>query len=131
MANWWAVNEAGEMLVLRDDDTKARHSLGDGQMWCEVPGGVAVGNVKVSGSWPDYTLIDGAADKAGPLWDALRAERNIKLSATDWTQAADVQTSVAILSAQAKTDWADYRQALRDLPQNTSDPEDATWPVAP
>jgi hypothetical protein len=27
--------------------------------------------------------------------------------------------------------WSDYRQALRDLPANTADPTDITWPVEP
>jgi hypothetical protein len=27
--------------------------------------------------------------------------------------------------------WKDYRQALRDLPANTADPADVTWPTTP
>jgi hypothetical protein len=27
--------------------------------------------------------------------------------------------------------WEAYRQALRDLPANTTDPRAAVWPVAP
>ena len=30
-----------------------------------------------------------------------------------------------------KTPWATYRQALRDLPANTSDPANPTWPTKP
>ena len=59
-------------------------------------------------------------------WDSLRAQRNVKLSACDWTQMPD-----SPLAAQAKADYADYRQALRDLPANTQDPTNPSWPVEP
>ena len=32
---------------------------------------------------------------------------------------------------EVKQAWLDYRQALRDLPANTTDPSNPTWPVAP
>jgi hypothetical protein len=32
---------------------------------------------------------------------------------------------------EAKQAWLDYRQALRDLPANTTDPSNPAWPVAP
>ena len=54
----------------------------------------------------------------------IRTERNAKLAATDWTQAADVPQSV-------KDSYAPYRQALRDLPTQTGFPNEIVWPVAP
>ena len=56
--------------------------------------------------------------------DKLRAERNILLTESDWTQSPD-----SPLSDEVKDDWASYRQALRDLPANTADPADPTWPT--
>jgi hypothetical protein len=56
-------------------------------------------------------------------WDSLRAERNSRLSSSDWTQVPD--------SSVDKSAWAIYRQALRDLPQNTTDPLNPVWPVPP
>ena len=56
----------------------------------------------------------------------IRIERNKKLSASDWTQVAD-----APLTAQQVADWATYRQTLRDLPANTPDPKNFTWPAEP
>lgn len=41
-------------------------------------------------------------------WGQIRLWRNAELAATDWTQIAD--------SSADKTAWAEYRQALRDLP---------------
>ena len=60
-------------------------------------------------------------------WDEdLRIRRNKKLTDCDWTQGNDTP-----LSNSKKTEWATYRQALRDLPDNTSDSSDPTWPSEP
>lgn len=52
----------------------------------------------------------------------LRTKRNRLLAETDYLALSD-----ATLSADMQT----YRQALRDLPANTSDPANPTWPVKP
>jgi tyrosyl-tRNA synthetase len=54
----------------------------------------------------------------------LREERDKLLAESDWTQNRDV-----ILSNDAE--WAAYRQALRDLPANTTDPTNPVWPTKP
>ena len=60
-------------------------------------------------------------------WSAiLRERRNAKLTICDWTRMDDNG-----LSTSKKTEWATYRQALRDLPANTSDPKNPTWPTKP
>ena len=46
-----------------------------------------------------------------------RSERNKLLLETDWTQITD-----SPLPSEKKTEWANYRQALRDLPTNND------WP---
>jgi len=58
-------------------------------------------------------------EKAGQV----RAERNDKLTASDWTQVADAPVD--------KTVWATYRQALRDITTQTGFPWTITWPDAP
>lgn len=55
----------------------------------------------------------------------LRAERDRRLAACDWTQAAD-----SPLSGDAKARWAAYRQELRDMPA-TADPTSPHWPERP
>jgi hypothetical protein len=55
-------------------------------------------------------------------WAAIRAERNIKLRESDWTQVADAPVDAAA--------WADYRQALRDITLQ-DDPFNITWPSEP
>jgi hypothetical protein len=53
---------------------------------------------------------------------ALRTDRNRLLHDTDWWASSDL----TITQAQK-----DYRTALRDLPANTPDPTDITWPTEP
>lgn len=65
-------------------------------------------------------------DENAEKWEKLRKERNARLTACDWTQLVD-----SPLSTQAKLDWANYRQALRDLPENTQDPLNPPWPGQP
>lgn len=52
----------------------------------------------------------------------LRVERDARLAETDWWATSD-RTMTA--------EQAAYRQALRDLPANTPDPSNPTWPVKP
>jgi len=59
-------------------------------------------------------------------WGKLRIDRNTKLKATDWTQMPD-----APLTEEEKASWRSYRQALRDLPANTTDPANPIWPQKP
>tara|TARA_Y100000401_G_scaffold35656_1_gene26655 strand:- start:692 stop:1108 length:417 start_codon:yes stop_codon:yes gene_type:complete len=58
--------------------------------------------------------------------EKFRAERNRRLEASDWTQLAD-----SPLSATKKTEWATFRQTLRDLPANTEDFSNPTYPTEP
>ena len=54
---------------------------------------------------------------------AVRADRNGRLAATDWTQIAD--------STADKPAWAAYRQAPRDVPSQVGFPQSVTWPQEP
>lgn len=58
------------------------------------------------------------------LVNGLRAERDRLLAASDWTQLPDVP-------AGTKKKWAEYRQALRDVPDQQSFPLAVTWPTKP
>jgi hypothetical protein len=65
-------------------------------------------------------------NKANAL-SSLRSQRNLFLQQTDFALLADVPFSVSSKIDAIKT----YRQALRDLPKNTPDPTNITWPVNP
>ena len=60
---------------------------------------------------------------------SIRATRRNKLAESDWTQFAD-----SPLTEKKKAEWATYRQALRDLPQQYPDAisnDDIIWPTKP
>lgn len=63
------------------------------------------------------------AELLASAWAGLRAERDNRLLACDWTQLPDAPVD--------HTAWAAYRQALRDLPGNVTDPYSPTWPAPP
>lgn len=56
----------------------------------------------------------------------VRAQRNSLLTLCDWTQLPD-----APLTDGEKQEWAEYRQALRDVPEQTGFPENVIWPSTP
>ena len=55
--------------------------------------------------------------------EILRTKRNQLLAETDWWAMPD---SPEMTDAQKS-----YRKALRDLPENTANPAEVTWPTAP
>ena len=55
-------------------------------------------------------------------WLVFRARRDERLADSDWMATPDR----TMTDAQKK-----YRQDLRDLPANTSDPNNPTWPTEP
>lgn len=57
---------------------------------------------------------------AQAIENEVRSLRNYKLGSSDWTQFAD-----SPLSDSKKAEWASYRQALRDIPQQF--PSDADY----
>jgi len=75
--------------------------------------------------WETYhgeELIDSGFREVS--WETVRAERDRALEESDWRAGKDVVLSTA---------WKDYRQALRDLPQDHAESNDAAdnWPVMP
>ena len=53
---------------------------------------------------------------------AVRSRRDELLAEKDWMGLSDVTMS---------SDWATYRQALRDVPSQSGFPHDITWPEKP
>ena len=65
----------------------------------------------------------------------LRAERNLRLAQTDWTQLKDIDLDII-----RERNWKNYRQALRDLPSKSNpklnsygdlDMSSVDWPTKP
>jgi len=89
----------------------------------------------IEGIWDTnaYLIVDGVAipkstaeieeyevNRAGIT---MRNRRNALLQGCDWTQVPDAPVDAAA--------WAVYRQQLRDLPANTTDPRNVEWPEPP
>ena len=82
---------------------------------------------------PRYKLVEGKAlerteaeiqaDKSTMLGDEIRTKRDALLVETDWTQLPD-----APLSDDQKEQAREYRQMLRDIPQQDGFPADIIWP---
>ena len=66
---------------------------------------------------PDQQDLEREAEEA-------RQERNSLLAESDWSVLPDAP----VADEQA---WKDYRQALRDVPQQNGFPTDIDWPVKP
>ncbi len=82
------------------------------------------GNVALSDAREAIRDAEEAAWAAGETdraWAALRNKRNRLLGDTDWWVSRG-----SITDAQTA-----YRTALRDLPANTVDPTNPTWPEEP
>ena len=83
---------------------------------------------------PDGTISMSPSDfgvsysVVGPVVELmmLREERDSKLAESDWTQYND-----SPLSGSKKTEWATYRQALRDITSSTQSIFSVTWPTKP
>tara|TARA_Y100000401_G_scaffold21164_1_gene14163 strand:+ start:2025 stop:2378 length:354 start_codon:yes stop_codon:yes gene_type:complete len=86
----------------------------------------ATDDTEFHGSWdgskfgPADTRTD--EQKTEAAWVNLRLFRDSKLRQTDWMALSDVTMSDA---------WKKYRQDLRDLPANTANPMNITWPTQP
>lgn len=54
----------------------------------------------------------------------VRAQRNTLLADCDWTQGRDIPKELSLV-------WANYRQALRDIPTQEGFPANVTFPIKP
>lgn len=100
----------GAQWTLNGDDYDGLDWLDDG---CPKPT-----EDELVAAWP--------AVESARKWAAVRAERDRRLAAWDWTALTD-----APLNDLEKQIAADYRQALRDVPQDAADPDAVVWPVEP
>lgn len=89
-----------------------------------VEGGYTKGNERVVDGV--ITLISDEEIESRALavaWQSFKTSRNLMLQSCDWTQVPDAPAD--------KDAWASYRQALRDLPDNTLDVRNVIWPTPP
>lgn len=76
-----------------------------------------------------HKIVDGVPTEYTPdINPMIRTRRDGLLAESDWTQMPD-----SPLTSSKKTEWATYRQALRDLPATNSatTEADVVWPTKP
>lgn len=115
--------DTGEILSLVDASSQPTPPSGHGY----------AGYVHSKDQMNNYEVSNGVVQKklqseidAMELSDAqkrLRRVRDQMLASSDWTQSSDAPVNQAA--------WAAYRQQLRDLPANTTDPANPAWPSPP
>ena len=65
-----------------------------------------------------------SACQTADKWKNVRADRNRRLEETDFMALSDTSPSMS-------NDMKLYRQKLRNIPQENSDPDNITWPTKP
>jgi hypothetical protein len=109
-----------------------KYNTNGGDRWapddleCLVPFDV-LADQAVRGDSGEIVLLedpDKVEAKTAAAWSQLRAQQRQKLYESDWT------CSVTDYEVPNKSEWAAYRQALRDVTTQT-DPFAIVWPVAP
>ena len=95
-----------------------------------MPHYIGINNSLIEISDEEYAArqAENLAAETAMLNERNRETRDELLAASDWTQGND-----SPLADEAKTSWATYRTALRDLPTNENWPSlgDDDWPTAP
>ena len=118
-------NEAERVPIDEFNHPEGTTVVGIGSTYFTGPSG----SCTVHAGWK-YTTESGFFNPNLPtnsdLFKTLRETRDVLLNQSDWTRMDDNQ-----LSSDKKAEWATYRQALRDLPANTADPANPTYPTKP
>lgn len=83
---------------------------------------------QIGGAWTQVWRVTDAsareiADRTAAQAANMRAKRNARLAACDWTQLVDAPVDGVA--------WGVYRQALRDISAQQGFPWNVTWPANP
>jgi len=92
-----------------------------------VPDGLTWDIVKGVQDGEEVTLVSDptkVAQKTADQWTSVRSQQRQKLYESDWT------CSVTDYEVPNKSEWVQYRQALRDV-TTQSDPFNIVWPLRP
>lgn len=131
-------------VILADADFVATLSAADGSRWIEATpehkNDPSVGMLYdeqrriflLPQPSPDYTFDEDANTWVMPSPEAtVRNLRDELLAASDWVITKAVEQSQDGLGIQIPVVWLEYRQALRDVPQQAGFPHDVIWPTMP
>lgn len=85
-----------------------------------------------AGAWVDGRDDAWRAAQDAAAWNALRVERDLRISAVQWRlQRWRDEVDRQVTTTDDGTALLAYVQALRDLPQTTADPTAPIWPEIP
>lgn len=137
MSSWYFCLEPGTLEIVdrfegTEEDVKSRSSRLE---FVKLDAGVDPRTVDISRDDSGNVVIEVNDEKVTKLNEdvqqfnliQLRRKRDALLQKCDWL----VSVSDSPLPQEKIDEWKVYRQALRDLPANTEDPENPTWPVPP
>lgn len=74
--------------------------------------------------WEQVLIPPPVAVPSSVMEEQVRADRNLLLLVSDYTQLSDVPIS-------NRSEWVTYRQALRDVTEQAGFPADVIWPTKP
>jgi len=104
--------------------------IADSEEFASEQGWVACeDSVKKNDTYADgkFTSVSNEETKTSEeLLQILKQTRNYMLKNSDWTQGND-----SPLTDKKKTEWATYRQALRDITKSATSLDDVSWPTEP
>jgi len=117
----------GEIVIAGTANPDTNY-ISNGQVCTYTPEEIAAKrNIQYGYAWkmPERQVVQVISDKELGEYRArqARTKRNSLLKASDWTMVSDAPTD--------KTAWGVYRQALRDIPQQTGFPQNIDWPELP
>lgn len=125
--------EAGQAYVIPprsdfDEFLEQLETSGFPYRYPNVEGGAYFEAYWQSGGNLAFGFLAGGVPPAGESSPAEKARerRNALLAECDWTQLGDVD-----LTSGSKSNFATYRQALRDVPQQSGFPDTINWPARP
>ena len=99
----------------------------EGDLECTIPFDVLADQAVRSDSGDEITLVEDPtklAQKTADQWTSVRTQQRDLLYKSDWT------CSVTDYEVPNKSEWVQYRAALRAVTTQT-DPFNIVWPVAP
>ena len=137
MSSWYFCLEPGTLEIVdrfegTEEDVKSRSSRLE---FVKLDAGVDPRVVDISRDDSGNVIIEVNQEKITKMNEdvrqfniiQLRIKRDVLLQKCDWV----VSISDSSLPQENIDEWKVYRQALRDLPTNTEDPENPNWPTPP
>lgn len=121
-------NQTGQIAMNRNlSDAQVEKICAENANWSYIDGAVDSVSERVVNL---QTLkIERRQRRIPSVANLIRERRKLLLQGCDWTQTAD-----SPLTPEKKSEWAVYRQALRDLPDEqggVNSIDDVAWPTPP